>query len=422
MNFQLENVAERLQITADGQALCTDWEAAMRFPLEQALPFLQPGFIEQAGQEVLLTEDMIRELVAFATRIATDEYVVAFFWYSHFRILNDPTLTLSWEEQWPPLDEYLGQEAGLLNVLVMLSVVPEMRETYHRLGIPDELVRETVADLRLWMETDLYYQRYRRWGITPWIARWLCHHWQGKILQLGRLQFSLGKFGGRLRAYRHSKTRELLALANAGIRYGEDGNIWCDLCGNEAEAWTSTLEIHNNAVIGNPITPDGFAHRKSRRLSLDEWELVMAPGDDMLIIHVPASGPLTFEDCGESFRRALEVFPLHFPDFKFRGFYTGTWLLDTRLQTLLPSEANIVRMQREMYLYPGLQGDNHEYYERVFGWGVTDINSVPWKTSLQKAVGNYLNKGGHFHGGYCFLLKEDFRWGSQVYRSAILQS
>ena len=63
----------------------------------------------------------------------------------------------------------------------------------------------------------------------------------------------------------------------------------------------------------------------------------------------------------------------------------------------------------------GLQGDNNQYYERIFGWGTKDINTVEWKTSLQRTIGTYLNNGGHFHGGYCFLLKDDFDWGGQVY-------
>jgi hypothetical protein len=94
-------------------------------------------------------------------------------------------------------------------------------------------------------------------------------------------------------------------------------------------------------------------------------------------------------------------------------------MMDPRLQKLLAPESNIVRLQREMFVYPGLQGDNNQYYERIFGWGTKDINKVEWKTSLQRIIGNYLNGGGHFHGGYCFLLKDDFNWGGQVYLNQV---
>ena len=415
MNHSLEHVSSHLRFPADGYSLCVDWDAAMQTDPANGLPFLQADFVAQTARDVFLTDDMIRELVAFAPRVGSDMNLLAFFWYCRHRVLTDATLTESWEAPWPSLDETLGADAGLLNVLVMLATVPEMQAVYRRLGIPADLYRDTISDLRLWMETDYYHHRYQRWGITPWIARWLCHHWQGQILRLGRLQFSLSQFSGRLRAFRHCQTREVLAIAEAGIRYGSDGNTWRECCGVDPGAWTSTLEIMDDAVTGNPITPDGFAHRTTRSLSPTEWDLVLVPGDPILTFHVPAGAPLTIDDCGESFRRALEVFPRHFPDFKFRGFFTSTWLMDSRLQTLLPAESNIVRLQREVYLYPGLQGDNNQVYERVFGWGTKDINNVEWKTSLQKTIGAYLNNGGHFHGGYCFLLIDDFNWGGQIY-------
>jgi hypothetical protein len=415
MNHSLEFTATQLRFPADGASLCLDWDTAMQTDPANGLPFLQPDYIIQTARDVFLTDDMVRALVAFAPHVASDESLLVFFWYCRHRILTDPTLTDSWEAPWSALDDYLGVDAGLLNVLVMLAAVPEMLVVYRRLGIPADLYRDTVSDLRLWMETDFYFQRYQRWGITPWIARWLCHHWRGILLQLGRLQFSLGKFGGRLNVYRHRQTCQVVALSEAGIRYTSAGSMWRDCCGDDSQTWISFFDPTPDFVTGNPITPDGIAHQTPFSLPLVNWELVLARNADVLIFHVPAGAPLTFEMCGDSFRRALEAFPRYYPDFHFRAFWTSTWMMDPRLQKLVAPESNIVRLQREMFVYPGLQGDNNQYYERIFGWGTKDINAVEWKTSLQRAIGNYLNAGGHFHGGYCFLLKDDFNWGGQVY-------
>jgi hypothetical protein len=416
MNLSLARIASQLHFPPDGQSLCADWDAAMQSNPINGLPFLHAEYITQSARDVFLTDDMIRELIAFASRVASDKALLAFFWYCRHRILTDPTLTDSWEAPWPALDDYLGADAGLLNVLVMLAAVPEMLVVYRRLNIPADIFRDTLSDLRLWMETDYYYHRYQRWGITPWIARWLCHHWRGIILQLGRLQFSLGKFGGRLNVYRHRQTRKVVALSESGIRYTAAGSMWRECCGDESNTWMSSFAQTTDSVTGNPITPDGSAYPTPLSLPLVDWELVLAHNADVLIFHVPAGAPLTFDMCGDSFRRALELFPHYYPDFHFRAFWTSTWMMDPRLQKLLASESNIVRLQREMFVYPGLQGDNNQYYERIFGWGTKDINQVEWKTSLQRTIGNYLNGGGHFHGGYSFLLKEDFDWGRQVYR------
>jgi len=417
MNLSLAQIAAQLRFPADGASLCVDWDAAMQTNPANGLTFLQAETIAQAARDVFLTDDMIHALVAFAPRVASDEALVAFFWYCRHRILTDPTLTDSWEAPWPALDDYLGADAGLLNVLVMLAAVPEMLAVYRRLGIPADIFRDTISDLRLWMETDYYHHRYQRWGITPWIARWLCHHWRGIILQLGRLQFSLGKFGGRLNVYRHRQTRQVIALSEAGIRYTSEGTqgVWRECCGDESNTWMSSFAQTADSVTGNPITPNGIAHPTPLSLPLADWELVLTHNADVLIFHVPAGAPLTFDMCGDSFRRALEAFPRYYADFHFRAFWTSTWMMDPRLQKLLAPESNIVRLQREMFVYPGLQGDNNQYYERIFGWGTKDINQVEWKTSLQRTIGNYLNGGGHFHGGYCFLLKDDFDWGGQFY-------
>ena len=415
MNLSLNYIADHLRFPAEGQSLCVGWNIAMQTDPANGLSFLQPEYITQAAHDVFLTNEMIHALVTFAPRVVQEESLLVFFWYCRHRILTDPSLTDSWEAPWPALDNYLGMDGGLLNVLVMLSLVPEMLAIYHRLGIPFDLYRDTVSDLRLWMETDSYYQRHQRWGITPWIARWLCHHWRGIILQLGRLQFSLGKFEGRLNVYRHRQSHRVIALSEAGILYTSDGSMWRECCGDDSGTWTSIIESTDDAITGNPITPDGIAHRSPFSLSLADWELVLVHDADVLVFHIPAGAPLTFDMCGDSFRRALEIFPRYYSNFHFCAFWTSTWMMDPRLQRLLAPESNIVRLQREMFIYPGLQGDNTQYYDRVFGWGTRDINAVEWKTSLQRAIGAYLNNGGHFHGGYGFLLKDDIDWGGQIY-------
>lgn len=416
MSPSFEVVAKKLKMQASKWALCTGWEAAFQTSSSGAAAFLSPSFVVKAAEDVGLTEEMGKVLAEFAVRVAKDPEAVDFFWYCRHRVLHDKTLVESWEEQWPPLDEYYGQEAGLLNVLVMLSCVPEMLATYAKIGLPKEIMLDTVGDLKRWMETDYYYLHFKKWGITPWIARWLCKHWQARILHLKRLQFGPDKLALPLRVYRRRGLRNLICLAEPGLRFGSTGDAWSECCGPDPGAWTSIFKEEGDAVVGNPITGDGKAHRETVRLKLKDWRLVLKQGDDMLSINIPTGGPLSFEACGESYELAYKVYPKYFPDYDFKGFWTKSWLLDSRFDGLLPPDSNIVRLQRELFLFPGIQGDNDQIYNRVFGWGVTDYKKVEWKTSLQKAVGAYFDQGGHFHGGYCFALKGYFNWGSQEYR------
>jgi hypothetical protein len=379
--------------------------------------FLGRSYLDWAGPAAGLTADMTAAVQAFAPRAAADPYLLAFLAYCRHRALNDTAFIDDWREPWPALDDRLGAEAGLVNALVMLSMVPEMQEAFRTRGIPMSVARDTVDDFRRWMETDRYFQRERRYGITPWIARWLCHHWRARLVQLGRLQFSPGVFRGPLRAFRNRSSGRLVALSLGGIRFRDDGAAWGPCCGDAAAGWVSLLEEDGRQVRGIRIDPRGFASQETVSLPRDTWAEVLSPGDGMTTFHVPTGSPLDFEACGDSFRRAMELVPRFYPETISRGLVSGSWLLDPRLDGLLGEETNIVRLQRELYLYPGIQGGNGQYLERVFGWGVTDLRGVPRTTRLQRAVGDFIDAGQHFHGGFGFLLWPDVAWGMRPYHA-----
>jgi len=415
--FSLASIFKDLHLDSSKAALCEDWPRLTGVSLESAKRFLEPGFVTSMARAAALSTEQTEELVSFAPRIASEPALLAFFAYCLHRVRHDVSLTRSWEEQWPPLDEHLGQDAGLVNVLVMLAALPEALEGFDRIGLPARVVADTLADLRRWMESDVYFQNHGRWGITPWIARWLTKHWRGIMVQLGRLQFSPSRFSGPLEVFRHRTSGQVVALANSGQRLGIDGQAWGPCCGSLEPSWVSERSDTETHFGGHCLDPTGHAERLPVALPKSQWFRVLATGDPMLSIHVPTGGSLAFEDCGDSFRQALEFFPRYYPEVVFKGFATASWLMDPRWGELLAPQSNIVRLQSELFLYPGIQGDNDQIYQRVFGWGVTDARAVEWKTSLQKAVGPVLESGGHFHGGYCFLLKEDLDWGRQPYRT-----
>ena len=75
------------------------------------------------------------------------------------------------------------------------------------------------------------------------------------------------------------------------------------------------------------------------------------------------------------------------------------------------------RFQREMYLFPirlGVRG----LIEVAFDNAVPeDISQAPRDTHLRRAIAEALEAGEQpeVAGGGCFLLREDVRWGEQVY-------
>ena len=54
---------------------------------------------------------------------------------------------------------------------------------------------------------------------------------------------------------------------------------------------------------------------------------------------------------------AIEFYDRYFPEMPIRGFWSSSWLYDTRLSLVLDNEkSNIVHVQRQFYNYPTDEG------------------------------------------------------------------
>ncbi|MFI0236784.1 acyltransferase domain-containing protein [Streptomyces sp. NPDC016845] len=165
---------------------------------------------------------------------------------------------------------------------------------------------------------------------------WLTRHFRGELYQLGRLQFERWRLGRR--------TGERLASSGAGV----------------------------------------------------------GPGDLVLGVHIPDfRGPMTPEACDDSVARAREFFARHFPGEPAEVAVCHSWLLDPQLRRYLPAESNILRFQDRFeitYVDEAAEDDTPVVF--VFGGTETPRERLPRRTSVQRAVLDHLDAGGHWHPGH----------------------
>jgi len=271
---------------------------------------------------------------------------------------------------------------------VLLSAGPRMIELHRQRGIPAEITRATASDLGLWMRD--YRACHGRLGLAH--ANWLANHFLGRIYRLGRLQFRFERFERDFRVLRRRGDGRVVVVAEDGLR--DDGGV----------------------IRANPISPTGEALPEPVELPRDQWQTALQRGDAAIGIHIPADGPMDFDDCGRSFRWAIEFFARHFPEFGFRAFQCESWLLDPQLGQLLPPESNIRRFQEEVYLLPAAGADDSQMFDRVFGRRYDDIRQAPQDTLLRQAIVNHILAAGEFRTAACILLPEDMDWGAKVYK------
>lgn len=416
LNMRFESVVTELGMQDKAGAIAADWDVAQQSRPCGEVPFLTESYVRWACQEAYLPEDVTEAAVAAAKRITADEALSAFAWYCHDRLFRQTAQKVP-VRQWPDLLQALGHDAGMFYVLVLLSGTPQRQEIHRQRAIPADIIKDTVLDLKLCLEVEDFRRKHGHWGISLRILDWLLFHWRGMLYRVGRLQFIHGPVHGKIRAYRQKETGLVVALSEAGVRFRGDGQA--DGTGNVFDtkaAWTSTLTITEKEVTGYPLHPFGAAVQRELTLSRTEWTRELGPGDFVLEMHIAAGEPMTYDACGESIRRAMEFYAKYFPDKPYVGFTCYSWILDHQFERLLPPTSNLVRFQKEVYLFPIRSGGSGPL-ETVFGFKPDDIRTAPRNTTMQRAFAEHIEKGGHFHDGGCFLLAKDFNWGSRFYRS-----
>ncbi|MYW01310.1 acyltransferase [Streptomyces sp. SID3343] len=241
--------------------------------------------------------------------------------------------TIDDRREFPPLPGEFGAVGRWFHVLSFIAALPYVQAYHHRLGIPADVSRRTLADLG----RNVAVHR-RRLGVGGLIARhWMGLHFRGELYQLGRLQFQ--------RALVPSRVSESARAA-------------------------------------------GLSHR---------------PEDPALALHIPAfHGPFTPAACDESLALAKDFFPRHFPRERYRIALCGSWLLDPQLREYLPKSSNIVRFQGRFHLVeelPNRTPDDTSPVAFVFGDPDLPIETLPRRTSLERAVGDHLRAGNHWYSG-----------------------
>lgn len=118
-------------------------------------------------------------------------------------------------------------------------------------------------------------------------------------------------------------------------------------------------------------------------------------------VHIPAGEPLIYDECRKSYKKCLEYFGL-----KKAVFLCDSWLLSPVLPEILPENSNIIRFQKDFYVYKtDMLGRMFE--ERVFDWCIYD-NPMLYKakTFLQKKAKEYLRHGKSLPGAWGLFIYE----------------
>jgi hypothetical protein len=417
VRIKLDEMLAELGIENTAELFAPHWDESAASLPEDGPEFLDPARIAEFHDFAKLPPELAPLLQETAARVRQTPALTHLAWHCYRLLFEEDDYDKPSMAKWPELTALLGDHWGIFYMLIALGAVPLTRAAHKRRGIPEAITRDTLSNLDepVWMWRSAHPGT---WGFRVSVLYWFRHYTAGRICRLGRMEYMIQPFRGQIRAFRNRRTDEVLALAEDGVEFNSAGYIDAETeAATSHGGWTARLEMDEEAVTGCPVSPTGVGLRCQVRLPLKTWRPVLKPGDPMLDTHIPGGGGMTPERCADTMRQALEFFPRYFPDRPFVGFACGSWILNPQLAEIYTPDSNMVKWQRELYLYP-IPSGSRSGVTFVFGTDDIDPKTAPRDTSLRRALLEHLDAGGRLIGSGMFFLKEDFdHYGTQHYLS-----
>lgn len=372
--------------------------------------FLNPNYLFCLNQDLRLPPDCLQELISAAGIISQDISCRRQFSLLWVRIYPEQGQAEPFDL--PDFSFCLAKLAPLLPLLLLVAKLPDLKNHFMNRHIKEDVWLETISDIRLHLLS--FHKRHGYYGLDEFW--WLTLTVIGKIYRLGRLQFMPLPFKMPIEVYRHIAGDRVVALSAPGISFRRDGQV-SGTNGIEADSrgFTADLRVEDNLVWGTPIDPRGRALNREICLDLNKWRKVLSRENTILDLHIPADGRLDLAACLDSFTRADDFFPRHFPEIKAPAVICKSWLLSPQIPEILYAQSNLVQFQQQLYLFPVKDGDQ-AFIKQIFGQ-YPPPEPGDRENSLQRSLRGYLDQGKRVNSGAMFFLLADLpRWGQGWYR------
>ncbi|MBP5672587.1 MAG: DUF5596 domain-containing protein [Victivallales bacterium] len=389
MNTKILSQLELSQEAID--QLNATWQYSQpSFPTD-GVYFLQEDYLKKMADMACLCQEAVPVFMECGAKIRANEALVRLAWHCHW-MLHIASHELK-EQGVPWRVTPLG--CTFFPAIVNLAAFPHVQAWYKQRGIPENILRDSLSVVNVW--TQYHKEMHGCWGCDK---SWMSNHVVPRIFRLHRLEFELSTYHSPFIIYRHNGDGQLAILAPPDQKVFSDG-FFCQE--DQSPSFTTTFTETDTSVTGYPALPNGRLANKTVTLPLNEWSLFVQPHDPMLGIHIPACAPLDYDECKAAIEQARDFFPRYCPEFHFKGFACGSWLLDPTLQDFLPPTSNIVRFQSLFHLYPSPGSNDWQTRERVFGDPDLPLDKVPQKTSLQRLIHDKILEGHRFRSGNMIL-------------------
>lgn len=272
----------------------------------------------------------------------------------------------------------------MLTALALLSLVPHCHRRLTKRGLPEEMIHSVIN----FVDGAVYDYGRRHGGAYGCnLLDWFQRSVDGKLFRIGRLEIERARFSSPAKVFRNAEG-DAVALADA-LRVHRDGfALGAKNYEDEEGSYEATVEETDTAWIGHPFREDGFVSAETVTLPKDEWTLALTRGNKIVSLHIPPTGRLDPDAVDATLEETKTFLARYFPDFEYKGFFCGSWLLDPQLEAMVGAESNIARFGRRFrrIAVPSKGSAVFNFVFLVPDRNNVDVASLPENTRLERAL------------------------------------
>lgn len=293
------------------------------------------------------------------------------------------------------------RNTDLYSFLILLACIEPSLKRLEQIGMPKEYYINTPL-----IEAEKQMKLLKESGDgSVRDFSWYMNYYTCSLFRIKRFIFLPYLFSEPIIVLRHISNGQTQAFFTDRRKIRRDGQINGVNDVIDPLAVSSSFHIHQALLTGTPINPAGFVEQNEITLDLREWEQVLGTGDTMLGVHIPDGPGYTPEMLRESILEAQAFYQRWFPEIHIAGFGSESWLYDPHLSILLGCSGNIPETQRQMFVYPLIDGDSQ--MKSILLNNAPSIDKAPTNTRLQRLVTDYMRTTGRMTCCGMFILAQD---------------
>ena len=298
-----------------------------------------------------------------------------------------------------------------IELLLILSLIKPSIQDHRKRHIDDQHAQFNLGHLKNYIKN--YVNKHHSFGIEPF--GWTSYLASLGLIHIGSLNFMHHIFSDPYLCLMHRETSEIMVVVNqvqAINRFGQFTGV--NQVGDVL--FKTVFESDEDHLIANPVNSKGIISREPIRLDLKTWKISIRPGDPVIDFHIPTGVPYDLSAIRETFQMGRDFFQKHYPEYDYQAFWCVSWLYSPQLPHIMTkTDSHILSIQQQGYICPATPGET-SLFEFVFKTAKPDFESIQPKTSLERNVISFVEKGGKVNAGlYLYWLKDIDKFGQRPY-------